>query len=150
MTFRSKVLALTKKYDGQTDGRTDGQTDGHPKPIGPQPFGLGPKKPHNHIDILNVCLNFLFGLATVHKKTCKCLTNLIITCMRQLIKDFMILLKYNWKRTRITDNNNKTYHNKYQIYHVNHNLNTFVRTSWSLKDNNYDPTIAWKQIHFEQ
>ena len=40
MTFRSKVLARTKKYDGQTDG----QTDGHPKPIGPQPFGLGPKK----------------------------------------------------------------------------------------------------------
>ena len=30
--------------DRQTDGRTDGRTDGHPKPIGPQPFGLGPKK----------------------------------------------------------------------------------------------------------
>ena len=29
MTLRSKVLACTKKYDGQTDG--------HPKPIGPQP-----------------------------------------------------------------------------------------------------------------
>ena len=39
MTFRSKVLACTKnKYDGQTDG----QIDGHPKPIGPQPFGLWP------------------------------------------------------------------------------------------------------------
>ena len=52
MTFRSKVLARGKKYDGQTDGRTDGRTDrrtdrrtdGHPKPKGPQPFGLGPKK----------------------------------------------------------------------------------------------------------
>ena len=40
MTFRSKVLARTKKYDGQTDR----QTDGHPKPIGPQPFGLGPNQ----------------------------------------------------------------------------------------------------------
>ena len=44
MTIRSKVLARTKKCDGQTDRRTDGQTDGHPKPIGPQPFGLGPNK----------------------------------------------------------------------------------------------------------
>ena len=44
MTFRSKVLARTKKYDGQTDGQTDGRTGGHPKPIGPQPFGLGPNK----------------------------------------------------------------------------------------------------------
>ena len=26
-----------------TDRRTDGRTDGHPKPIGSQPFGLGPK-----------------------------------------------------------------------------------------------------------
>ena len=42
MTFGSKVLARTKKYDG----RTDGQTDGHPKPIGPQPFGLGPNQIH--------------------------------------------------------------------------------------------------------
>ena len=40
MTFRLKVLARTKKYDGQTDG----QTDGHPKPIGPQTFGLGPNE----------------------------------------------------------------------------------------------------------
>ena len=41
-----------KKYDGQTDRRTDGRTDrrtdGHPKPIGPQPFGLGPKKRSTH------------------------------------------------------------------------------------------------------
>ena len=36
MTFRSKVLSCTKKYDGQTDGL--------PKPIGPKPFGLGPNK----------------------------------------------------------------------------------------------------------
>ena len=53
MTFRSKVLARTKKYDGQTDrqtdGRTDGRTDGHPKPIGPQPFGLGPKYIYNSL-----------------------------------------------------------------------------------------------------
>ena len=47
MTFRSKVLARTKKYDGQTDGHTDRRTDGHPKPIGPQPFGLGPNKKEN-------------------------------------------------------------------------------------------------------
>ena len=32
------------RTDRQTDGRTDGRTDGHPKPRGPQPFGLGPKK----------------------------------------------------------------------------------------------------------
>ena len=44
MTFRSKALARTKKYDGQTDGRTDGR----PKPIGPQPFWLGPKNPYIH------------------------------------------------------------------------------------------------------
>ena len=49
MTFRSKVLARTKKYDGQTDGRTDG----HPKPIGPQPFGLGP----NNLCAANKWLN---------------------------------------------------------------------------------------------
>ena len=36
-----KCLPVQKKYDGQTVRRTDG----HPKPIGPQPFGLGPKKP---------------------------------------------------------------------------------------------------------
>ena len=36
MTFRAKVLARTKKYDGQTDG--------HSKPIGPQPFGLRPNE----------------------------------------------------------------------------------------------------------
>ena len=35
-----KFWPVPKKYDGQTDG----QTDGHPKPIGPQPFGLGPNK----------------------------------------------------------------------------------------------------------
>ena len=29
--------------DRQTDRRTDRRTNGHPKPIGPQPFGLGPK-----------------------------------------------------------------------------------------------------------
>ena len=52
MTFRSKVLARTKKYDGQTDRRTLGQTDGHPKPIGPQPFGLGPKN--------DMCIYLLF------------------------------------------------------------------------------------------
>ena len=39
MTFRSKVLAHTKKDDGRTERRTDG----YPKPIGPQPFGLVPK-----------------------------------------------------------------------------------------------------------
>ena len=32
-----------RQTDRRTDGQTDGQTDGHPKPIGPQPFGLGPK-----------------------------------------------------------------------------------------------------------
>ena len=37
MTFRSGVLACTKKYDGQTDRRT-------PKTYRPQPFGLGPNK----------------------------------------------------------------------------------------------------------
>ena len=43
MTFRSNVLACTKK------SMTDRQTDGHPKPIGPQPFGLGPKNINDYV-----------------------------------------------------------------------------------------------------
>ena len=46
MTFRSKVLARTRKRwqtDRQTDRRTDGQTDGHPNSIGPQLWGWGLK-----------------------------------------------------------------------------------------------------------
>ena len=53
MTFRSKVLARTKKYDGQTDRRTDG----HPKPIGPQPFGLGP---NNHYPVSGYLLSIVY------------------------------------------------------------------------------------------
>ena len=34
------IPAVQQKYDGQTDRRTDG----HPKPIGSQPFGLGPNE----------------------------------------------------------------------------------------------------------
>ena len=40
MTFRSKVLARTRKR-WQTDGRTDRQTDRHPNSIGPQLWGWG-------------------------------------------------------------------------------------------------------------
>ena len=48
MTFRSKVLARTRKRwqtDGRTDRRTDGQTDGRtPQLYRPPTLGLGPKK----------------------------------------------------------------------------------------------------------
>ena len=40
MTFRSKVLARTRKR-WQEDRKTDGRTDGHPKSIGPQLLGWG-------------------------------------------------------------------------------------------------------------
>ena len=71
MTFRSKVLARTKKYDGQTDRRTDRQTDGHPKPIGPQPFGLGPNHTRGTIFMFTGYKNDLkkaniFSVRTIH------------------------------------------------------------------------------------
>ena len=54
MTFRSKVIArsslsLEKPSLYDLPLRSSGlykksMTDGHPKPTGPQPFGLGPKK----------------------------------------------------------------------------------------------------------
>ena len=42
VTFRSKVVARTKKYDGQTDGQTDRQTDGRtPQTYRPPTFWVG-------------------------------------------------------------------------------------------------------------
>ena len=34
---------------------TDRRTDGHPKPIGPQPFGLGPNKSRKHFYHVKIC-----------------------------------------------------------------------------------------------